>query len=144
MRPLSVWRWLTKRSGEIGQSLVELSLILPVFLFLLVGLVEVGDALNSYLSVVDVSRDGARLGSKGKASDAEIKELVVTEMDRLPDPFDPVEDITITHDTMPGDDSIKVSVCYDHSLILGLPAFMIPDPIHMCASTTMRAITYED
>jgi Flp pilus assembly protein TadG len=140
---LSLWCRRRKRAGQSGQSLDETALILPIFLFLLVGMVDVGDALNSYLTVVDVARDGARLGSKGKATDAEIKDLVLTEMGRLPDPIDSAEDITVSRNTMPGDESVKVRVCYDHSLILGLPGF-IPDPIRLCSTTTMRAITYED
>lgn len=141
MRLPSAWRRRTK-AGQSGQSLVELSLVLPVFLLLLAGLVEVGDALNSYLTVVDAARDGARLGSRGQASDATIRYIVVKDMERLRDDISPASDITIAYDTMPGDDSIKVEVCIDHTLIFPVPGF-IPDPIRMCSSTTMRSIVYE-
>jgi len=85
----------TRGRSERGQSLVELALTLPVLLLLLVGLVEVGNALNAYLTVVDAGRDGARLGSKGAASDDEIKNLVVTEMGRLPNAVNPASDVTV-------------------------------------------------
>ncbi len=142
MRIISAWRHWLKKARESGQSLVELTLILPVFLVLLAGLVEVGDTLNSYLTVIDSSRDAARLGSKGQATDAEIRVLVGRDMDRLRDPFDPASDVTVARNTMPGDTSVKVEVCYDHELIFPLPGF-IPNPIHLCSSTTMRGISYQ-
>jgi len=118
---------------------VELALTLPVLLLLLVGLVEVGNALNAYMTVVDVARDGARLGSKGAASDDDIKNLVVTETDRLPNPVNPANDVTVERDVVPGRSSIRVRVCYDHSLILGVP-LVTPDPLRMCSSTTMPTL----
>ena len=142
MRSLWAWRRRGKKPGQSGQSLVELSLVLPIFLMLLAGLVEIGDALNSYLTVIDASRDAARLGSRGLATDTEIRDLVDRDMERLRDPFDPLTDVTVAHDTMPGDDSVEVEVCYDHALIFPLPGF-IPDPIHICSTTTMRSISYD-
>ena len=118
---------------------MELALTLPVLLLLLVGLVEVGNALNAYMTVVDVARDGARLGSKGAASDDDIKNLVVTETDRLPNPLNPASDVTVERDVVPGRSSIRVRVCYDHSLILGVP-LVTPDPLRMCSSTTMPTL----
>ena len=128
--------------GERGQSLVELALTLPVLLLLLVGLVEVGNALNAYITVVDAGRDGARLGSKGAASDDEIKNLVVTEMGRLPDGVDPATDITVERDVVPDSPSIRVKVCYDHSLILGVP-LVTPDPLRICSTTTMPKLVVQ-
>jgi hypothetical protein len=122
--------------------MVELALTLPVLLLLLIGVVEVGNALNAYLTVVDVARDGARLGSKGAASDDDIKNLVVTEMDRLPDGVDPANDITVQRNTVPGSQSIRVQVCYDHSLILHVP-LVTPDPLRMCSTTTMPRLGFQ-
>jgi len=141
MRFLLAWRRSVKKAGESAQSLVEMALVLPMFMVLLTGLIEVGDSLNSYLTVIDAGRDAARLGSRGQATDTEIGNLVGKDMERLRDPFDPVSGVTVTRNTMPGDTSVKVRVCYDHELIFPVPGFL-PDPIQMCSSTTMRAITY--
>jgi hypothetical protein len=127
------------RRRESGQGLVELSLILPILLVLVVGLAEIGDAMNSYLTVIEASRDAARLGSRSLASDAELKQLIGRDMERLSDPFDPAEDASVQRDTMPGDESVTVEVCYDHNLILDFVLF-IPNPIHLCSTTTMRSI----
>jgi len=55
-----------------GQSLVELVILLPVLILLLVGLVEVGMALHSYLIVTSASRDAARFGARGTFTDVQI------------------------------------------------------------------------
>jgi len=121
--------------GERGQSLVEMAFTLPVLLLLVVGVAEVGNGLNAYLTVVDAGRDGARLGAKGVASDDDIKSLVVTEMGRLPNAVDPAGDITVERDVVPGRPSVRVTVCYGHSTMLGL--VVIPDTLRMCSTTTM-------
>jgi Flp pilus assembly protein TadG len=133
-------RLLKKRKdeGEKGQALAEFALIIPVLLILLVGVFEIGYGLNSYLTVVDAARDGARLGAKGSASDADIRALVVRETERLKDGV-ASGDITIVHDNTPGDSSIDVKVCYNHSLIMGVP-MIIPDPLQMCSTTSMPTV----
>jgi Flp pilus assembly protein TadG len=140
--PFRAWRRLREKAGELGQSVVELALVLPILLLLLSSVVEIGDAINSYLTVIDVSRDGARLASKGQATDAEIRSMAAVEMARLSDPFDPTGDMTITHDVVPGDSSIRVRVCSDHSLMVPGLSSLLGDPFRMCASTTMRTITF--
>jgi Flp pilus assembly protein TadG len=56
--------WLRLRkarsNGERGQSLVEFSLILPVFLLLLFAMVDYGRAYYSWLVVTNAAREGAR------------------------------------------------------------------------------------
>lgn len=57
----------------MGQSLVEISLALPVLLIMLTGLLEFGFALNYYLNALDGARDGARF-----ASDSDPLERITT------------------------------------------------------------------
>ncbi|MGB2955061.1 MAG: TadE family protein, partial [Anaerolineales bacterium] len=51
-------------SRNRGQSFVELAIVLPVLLFLLIGFVEVGAVIYSYLSMLDVAREAARFASE--------------------------------------------------------------------------------
>lgn len=44
-----------KLKGGLGQSFVELALMLPILLFLLVGFVEVGAVAYNYLSMLDAA-----------------------------------------------------------------------------------------
>jgi len=43
-----------------GQGLVEFAIALPLLVFLLIGLFEVGHAIRTYLVLVNVTREGAR------------------------------------------------------------------------------------
>ena len=47
-----------------GQSFVELSIVLPLLLFLLIAFVEVGAIVYTYLSMLDVAREAARFASE--------------------------------------------------------------------------------
>lgn len=50
---------------EKGQALVEMALLLPFLLILLVGMVELGVALQRQMIVVNAAREGARFGAFG-------------------------------------------------------------------------------
>ena len=51
-----------------GQSLVEFTIMLPVLLIMLSGLVEAGIALNVYLDLIDTTREGGSLTLPGPSS----------------------------------------------------------------------------
>ena len=47
-----------------GQAMVEFAMILPVILFLLLGMVEMGFAISNNTSIVTATRQGAAVGSE--------------------------------------------------------------------------------
>ena len=49
-----------RRCNERGQSLVELTLFVPILIFMLIGLVEIGAVASSYIDTLDASRASAR------------------------------------------------------------------------------------
>jgi hypothetical protein len=51
------------RHGERGQSLVELSVLMPVFLLLLLAILEFGMAFDHLISISYATREGARTGA---------------------------------------------------------------------------------
>jgi hypothetical protein len=51
------------RWDKKGQSFVELAIVIPVLLFLLVGIVEVAFVYFSYMDALDLTREAARFGS---------------------------------------------------------------------------------
>lgn len=60
------------RDGEPGQSLVEFALVLPIFMLLLIGLVEFAVTFSIILNVNYASRDAALLAAEvGDASGAD-------------------------------------------------------------------------
>jgi Flp pilus assembly protein TadG len=124
-----------RRRSERGQSAAEIGILLPIFMVIILGVVEVNNALHAYITVVSASRDGARLGSKGAAPDAAIQALVAKDLSRLPNTTPP-SNITISHPTIASTNAVKVEACYDHTTLLGLK-LVVPKSFHMCASTTM-------
>jgi Flp pilus assembly protein TadG len=55
--------WMRWRDTEVGQTLVEFSLILPFMLLLLFALVDFGRAFYTWLLVTNAAREGARAGA---------------------------------------------------------------------------------
>jgi len=70
-------------SEEIGQSFLELAVLAPVLLILLIGVVEMGYGLYSYLLVMRASDEGARLAADG-ADDANATQTTVLTVRGLP------------------------------------------------------------
>ncbi len=55
--------WSERRGKSLGQSLVEFTLLLPLLLMMLSGLIEFGFMLNFYLDLVDGAREVARFAA---------------------------------------------------------------------------------
>ncbi|NPV70762.1 MAG: pilus assembly protein [Firmicutes bacterium] len=60
---------------ERGTAMVEMGLVLPVFLLVLVGVMEFGLLINAFVTVQHAAREGVRLGITG-ATDSEITDRV--------------------------------------------------------------------
>jgi len=136
-------RWLRRLRqkgdrGRKGQAVVELAVLLPLFLVMIIGVVEVADSMNGYVTVVDAARDGARLGSKNLATDDQIKNLVVLETNRLRNATT-TGDVTVTHPTVNGVAAVRVQACNTRTLMLHVPLVM-PNSFTMCSTTTMRML----
>jgi Flp pilus assembly protein TadG len=61
-----------RRSGERGQSLIELSIAIPVVLLLLLGMLEFGFAFSHHLTLEYATREGARTGAALAAGTGEV------------------------------------------------------------------------
>lgn len=61
---------------ENGQAVVELALILPIFLLLLLGIVQFGTVFRDYIALTDATRVGARQASVARS--------IQPESDRVP------------------------------------------------------------
>jgi Flp pilus assembly protein TadG len=71
MPTISPWR-RRRRDGERGQSLVEFALIFPIFILLLIGLIEFAVVFSIILNVNYASRDAALMAAEvGDASGAD-------------------------------------------------------------------------
>jgi Flp pilus assembly protein TadG len=52
-----------KIKTEQGQTMAEFTLVLPIFVVLLFGIIQFGIAYNNYVTLTDAARAGARKGA---------------------------------------------------------------------------------
>jgi len=126
--------------NEKGQSLVEFAILLPVLLLLIMGILEFGLMLNSYLTINNSAREGARLGvvvGSKLGSDTEISDLIKKISPNLNR-----EDLTIN--IMPSlagrksGGTISVEVKYNYKLTIPIISNILGNVMVLKAQTSMR------
>lgn len=120
-----------------GQSLVETALVLPILLLILTGIIDFGMLFNNYLIVGNASREGARSAAIG-STDEQIRTAVYNVASTLDSSR---LTITITPDQTTGrttGDSVAVTVEYEYNMITPIVAAIVPGPLDLRTSTTMR------
>jgi Flp pilus assembly protein TadG len=88
----------TDPRSERGQAAVEFTLIAPVLLMLLLGIVQGGIAFHNYLAVTDAARAAARQAIEARVSNVTAADVTQTAKDAagldvgvdLQDPTDPL------------------------------------------------------
>ena len=67
--PCSEWGRIVRdrlgRKRERGQALVEMALIAPIFLLLVLGLIDFAGAFHAKITITNAAREGARLAGRG-------------------------------------------------------------------------------
>ena len=58
-KPPKALRW----RSDAAQAIVEFALVAPIFLFVLLGIFEMGRLMIEYTSIANAAREGARLGA---------------------------------------------------------------------------------
>jgi len=71
---------MRRRSCQLGQSIVEVALVLPVLLLLLAGVVDVARAMATKVALTNASREGARYASRYPADGAGVVRAVRSEL----------------------------------------------------------------
>ncbi len=61
----TMMRWLRKH-GQAGQTLAEFALVLPIIGLVIFGLVDMARAMQSYVTIQEAARDGARYAVTGR------------------------------------------------------------------------------
>jgi Flp pilus assembly protein TadG len=128
------------KDNESGQSLVEFVLILPLLLFLVLGMIEFGWLLNGKITLNSAAREGARVGVVLNVSDTERKQKI---LDTINDTIDlsgmVIEDddldVTEENDDYENTRDIIVEVNCEVEPIIGL---YITDPVPMKSVARMR------
>ena len=124
------------RMKRDGQALVEFAIILPVLILIIAGIIEFGMMLNSYLTIQNASREGARYGIMG-ANDTEIIQVVRNSSPNL-------DGSKLSIEITPGDasrksgDTINVKVIYDYDLIVPIISNLLGNTVELKSETSMR------
>jgi Flp pilus assembly protein TadG len=128
--------------GERGQSLMEFALVMPVFLILVLSIVDFGWGLRAYITVTNSAREGARLGAVSAGCNAIKNKTVSTSAGLLT-----LSDVAVSVSPQDlGDckgnsgDQLTVTVNYDYHYITPLGNFVqgLGGPLHMTAVSAMR------
>lgn len=61
--PIGQWKAKRNRKPILGQSLVEMALIAPILLIILAAILDLGRAIDAYITITNGAREGARYGS---------------------------------------------------------------------------------
>jgi len=122
--------------NEKGQAMVEFALILPILLLLVMGIAEFGMIFNSYLSVQNATREGARIGIVG-ATDLEIEERILAtspslKQERMAITIEPGSNTRISGETL------RVLVNYDYQMVVPFISILFGGNINLSGESSMR------
>ena len=122
--------------NQNGQSLVEFAIILPIILLLVMGILQFGMMLNSYLAIQNAAREGARAGVVG-STDTEIRNLIISTSPVL-------EPVNLNVNVTPGEaerksgDTLTVNVTYNYKLIVPIINSLFSSGVVLRGQTSMR------
>jgi Flp pilus assembly protein TadG len=139
-----------RRRGERGQNLVEFALILPIFMIIVLGTIDFGWALKSYITVVNSAREGARYGIVCPDTDNQIQQRVsdfsnnqITSTDVTVAWKDASTNNSVARCT--SEAYVEVTAGYDHDFITPLGNLLsavtggsLPTQLRMESTTKMR------
>jgi Flp pilus assembly protein TadG len=119
-----------------GQALVELALALPLIIMLVMGTIEFGRLFHSYLLITNASREGARIAITG------VDNTIITDrINEVTSALNNTKVIIISPDdknlrfsTIP----VTVTVNYNHNIITPILDSVLPNPVTLTSSTSMR------
>jgi Flp pilus assembly protein TadG len=127
-------------SRERGQAPVELALVVPIFLVLVLGIVDFGWALRSWIAVGNSAREGARVGAVGASCDDIKQRAVDTSTDLLN-----LSDVSVKNCQGEPGTSVVVTVTHDYSFITPVGSLLttfsggtLPSTVTMTSSNDMR------
>lgn len=122
--------------GEHGQALAEMALVLPLFLLLLFGVIEMGRVGYAYITVSNAAREGGRVATIG-GTDPEIEssiENAATSLDSM--------SLTIIISPLEADrqsgQEVTIDVTYPVQLVIPIISNVIPNPVVVSSSIVMR------
>ncbi|SCP98030.1 TadE/TadG family type IV pilus assembly protein [Anaerobium acetethylicum] len=125
-------KWRNLKKNENAQALVEFTLVLPILILLVLGMIEYGWLLNGKITLNGAAREGARAGVVLETTEAARKVEVIKVMKAAAD----LSGLTIldTSDAT-GSDYLVVTANAKIKSIIGL---YVPDEVAMTSIVKMK------
>lgn len=131
---MSIRESLKKKSG---QAIVEFALILPVFILMLMGLLEFGLFFNSYINVTFASKEGARIASLDTNATTQTVESSITAT--MPSSGTVTVTVSPPAPRVTGA-TVTVTVTRQHTFMTPIISAVVPsNPYTISAVTAMRS-----
>lgn len=128
------------RKFHLGQTLVEFVFILPLFLFLIIGFLDLGRAIFYYSALSNAVRESTRYAiTQRNLSEDDIKDRVLEyafTLQNTPNPLER-EDIIISYPLVEDGINMTISVKATYTFLPVTP-FIAPNGIDLVAQSTMR------
>lgn len=126
------------RKDERGQSLVEVALAMPVLILILVGILDLGRAYFTYVTIADAAAEGAAYGALHPGDTVEILERAVDASNGLVVLASDM--VTVTHSGLDVGSPITVTVVYDYQIITPIVERFIPDGTLELKATVVQSV----
>lgn len=128
---------------EVGQAMVEFALVLPIFLFLLGGIIDFGWVFGNKLIAANSSREAARYASI-HANDSSyanysafVADVVGQAKNRVPDGIKPDSQVNVNVEKVNGNTAMRVVVKWSANTFMPFYSKFI-NPISIESETIMR------
>lgn len=119
-----------------AQALVEFVIVLPILLLILMGIIQFGLVLNAYLTITNISREGARAAAVG-TSYIDVDNLIISSAPNLDS-----EQLNINISPSEGNrksgETLTASITYNYKLTVPIISKLFNNEILLKAETSMR------
>lgn len=123
-------------SNTSGQAVVELALLLPLFLLLVFGVIEMSRIGHCYITLSNAVKNGVRVASVG-GLDSDIQNTIVSSAPLLDSELLTIE-ITPGENDRKSGSQVRVEVTYPVSLVTPVINRILPNPVILHSSLSMR------
>lgn len=129
------WKKQNKYVGKLGMAAVEAAMVLPLFVVLALGFIDLSRFFWAQHAVSHAASEGVRMGILDDATDAEVTSVVTTMLSNSG--LDDVPVINISGRTTGGSVTINVTLPFNY---LFLPSFIdeIVSPVSVSSTAVMQ------
>jgi Flp pilus assembly protein TadG len=132
---------MSLKRGQKGQSMVEVALAMPLLILIVAGILDLGRAYFTYISLSDAAAEGASYAAIYPTHTVQIIERAADNSNGLV-VLQP-EMVSVEYDSLSAGSPITVSVSFDYELLTPIISGFVPDGIITMKATVSQAIINE-